>query len=83
MSTIDPRVAKKTKFRKVNAKGYARKKSSKKTKTNGSKHPASNAVNTSNRPCIEMYAGDHSTIADQVERLLIQMMSSSFNAAAN
>jgi hypothetical protein len=38
MSTINPHVAKMTKF----------------------------------RPCIEMYAGDHSTIADQVERLLIQ-----------
>jgi hypothetical protein len=70
MSTIDPRVAKKMKFKKVS--GKAQKTGSTKTKANGFKHPIGNGVTTSNRPCIKMYAGDHSTIADQVERVLIE-----------
>src|SRR5260370_24734319 len=72
MSTVNPQVAKKTKFRKGKTKGNARKKGTKKTKANGSKYSKSISINSNTRPCIKMYAGEHSTIADQVEHLLIQ-----------
>jgi hypothetical protein len=70
MNTIDSRVAKNLKFKKVTRK--AGKKSTTKTNANGSKHPGGNGAAANNRPCINMYAGDHSTIADQVERALIE-----------
>lgn len=68
MSTINPKVAKKIKLRKVKAKGNTKKT----TKTEDTKRAKGSGAAVNNRPSIKMNPGDHSTIVDGVERILIR-----------
>lgn len=78
MSRVNPKVVKKTRLRKIKPTLGASKKKGAKTKRGQTKPAKASRTNdrqtnnnTSSRPRIKMYAGDHSAIADQVEQVLI------------